>query len=129
MGLESEMITLPEEDLAELRELSLEDLADRIKAALDDELDQLASLYGNFVKSEARYTLDDESAYIENVDLESSEKGKVYGGFTQSVYWGCKDMDDVADEQDFELDLEIDLERGFVLVSGNFPERSMIDEF
>jgi hypothetical protein len=131
MAYRSELFIIPDEYLDEFRELPEEELADRMKNFLGDpeNVAQLASLYGRFVKEDSRYTLDEDSGYIELVELESASKGKIYGGFTQSVYWGCKDMDDVGDEQDFELALTIDLEAGTVEVGADFLERDMTEEF
>ena len=66
----------------------------------------------------SRYTLDDESAEVELVEMDTRERGKLYITFTQSAYWDCRDMDDPGDEQTGTLLLEVDLENGCLRVGG-----------
>ena len=93
-----------------------------IRKILRSNSNEIERLCHHFIDPATRYTLDEQSLDIENCEFAKDDTGHAYCVFTASVYWGCRDMDDVADERDCTLDFSLDRQNWTITISTTVPD-------
>jgi hypothetical protein len=120
-SIDSVLLHLEEDEIELILSAELSDVPILIHNILVEHKDKFEHLCHHFIDPGTQYTLDDESFEIENCEMDDLGRGCAHCVFTASAYWGCRDIDDVADERDCVLDLSLDRCSGTITVSTNVP--------
>lgn len=117
------IIDLDDEKVRSIRAAGLGNCDDVVEGILNDHSSELEGLADNFLSNDPRETVDDDSLEVESVSIDETGAGTCNGSFGSSVYAGCKDANSSGNPNDFDFDLQVDLEKKQIEVSTPVVER------